>query len=203
MDVEYERQKKLIVVAAPSGAGKTTIVRHLLKVLPDNLAFSISATNRKPRPHEINGKDYYFLNTHDFKEKIKQHEFVEWEEVYENAFYGTLKSELQRIWQNGKHVIFDVDVKGALSIKHQYPDISLTVFIDPPSINALKKRLEKRDTETSHSIERRLRKAAHELQFKSQFDAIVLNDDLALAKTKACEIVTDFLNIDEGIDCEG
>lgn len=186
--------QKLVMVAAPSGAGKTTIVRHLLKSLPNKLAFSISATNRESRVNELDGKDYYFLSTDAFKEKIKAHAFVEWEEVYENAFYGTLYAEVERIWKSGKSVIFDVDVKGALNIKRQYPDISLSLFVDPPSIDALRERLEKRDTETEHSIARRLRKAAHELQFKSQFDAVVLNDDLEWAKAKAEEIVQAFLN---------
>lgn len=193
MDFKKVSQKKLIMVAAPSGAGKTTIVRHLLKTLPEQLAFSISATNRKPRPAETDGRDYYFLSTEAFKEKIKNKAFVEWEEVYENAFYGTLISEVERIWALGKHVIFDVDVKGALNIKLQYPEISLSLFIDPPNIGTLENRLKKRKTETEHSIARRLRKAAHELQFKSRFDAVVLNDDLNLAKTQAYEIVQAFL----------
>jgi len=193
MDVKKVTQKKLIMVAAPSGAGKTTIVRHLLKTLPEQLAFSISATNRKPRPAETDGRDYYFLSTEAFKEKIKNKAFVEWEEVYENAFYGTLISEVERIWALGKHVIFDVDVKGALNIKLQYPEISLSLFIDPPDIETLENRLKKRKTETEHSIARRLRKAAHELQFKSRFDAVVLNDDLDLAKAQAIEIVQAFL----------
>ncbi len=186
--------QKLVMVAAPSGAGKTTIVRHLLQVLHSQLAFSISATNRQPREYEVDGKDYYFLSTEEFKNKIKNKAFVEWEEVYENAFYGTLQTEVERIWATNKSVIFDVDVKGALNIKRQYPDISLSVFIDPPGINALRERLEKRDTETEHSIERRLKKAAHELQFKSQFDAVVLNDDLEDAKAKAFDVVSGFLN---------
>jgi len=175
-------------------------VRHLLKSLPKKLAFSISATNRKARINEINGKDYYFLSTDAFKEKIKNRAFVEWEEVYENAFYGTLNTEVERIWKSGKNVIFDVDVKGALNIKRQYPDISLSLFIDPPDIDTLRKRLEKRDTETEHSITRRLRKAAHEIQFKNQFDAIVLNDDLEWAKAKAKEIVQAFLNEKKLVD---
>lgn len=188
-------QKKLIMVAAPSGAGKTTIVQYLLQTLKNELAFSISATNRQPRFNEVDGKDYYFLSTQAFKEKIKNKDFVEWEEVYENAFYGTLLAEVERIWQSGKSVIFDVDVKGALNIKRQYPDISLSVFIDPPNIDTLRQRLENRETETEYSIERRLKKAAHEIQFKSQFDAIVLNDDLEWAKAKAHQIVLDFLGL--------
>jgi len=196
MEVSPVVSKKMVIVAAPSGAGKTTIVRHLLKCLDTQLAFSISATNRQPRINEVNENDYYFLSTEAFKEKIKNKAFVEWEEVYENAFYGTLKAEVERIWESGKSVIFDVDVKGALNIKRQYPEISLSLFIDPPNINALQKRLEKRDTETEHSIERRLKKAAHELQFKNQFDAIVLNDDLALAKNQAYKIVSAFLTQD-------
>lgn len=184
---------KLIIVAAPSGAGKTTIVRHLLSCFPKQLAFSISATNRKPRHHETNGKDYYFLSTTKFKEKIRSQAFVEWEEVYENAFYGTLKSEVERIWQMGQHVIFDVDVKGALNIKHQYEEKALSIFIKPPNIAALQERLQKRQTETETSINKRLQKAAYEMQFKNQFDAIVLNDVLKEAKDKAYGLVQKFI----------
>lgn len=184
---------KLIIVAAPSGAGKTTIVRHLLSCFPQQLAFSISATNREARHHESHGKDYYFLSTAEFKEKIRSQAFVEWEEVYENAFYGTLKTEVERIWQNGQHVIFDVDVKGALNIKHQYEEKALSVFIDPPNVEALRTRLQKRQTETEASINKRLQKAAYEMQFKNQFDAIVLNDDLAEAKDKASDLVEKFI----------
>jgi len=184
---------KLIIVAAPSGAGKTTIVRHLLSCFPKQLAFSISATNRKPRHHEINGKDYHFLSTTEFKEKIRNQAFVEWEEVYENAFYGTLKTEIERIWKNEKHVIFDVDVKGALNIKHQYEERALSIFIDPPNIETLKKRLQKRQTETEDSVNKRLQKAAYEMQFKNQFDAIVLNDKLEEAKDNAYNLVKEFI----------
>jgi len=184
---------KLIIVAAPSGAGKTTIVRHLLSCFPNKLAFSISATNRKARHCELEGKDYYFLSTAEFKDKIRSQAFVEWEEVYENAFYGTLKAEVDRIWQMGQHVIFDVDVKGALNIKHQYEHKALSIFIDPPNIKALRSRLQIRQTETETSINKRLQKAAYEMQFKNQFDAIVLNDELEEAKAKAYKLVNDFI----------
>lgn len=184
---------KLVIVAAPSGAGKTTIVRHLLSCFPNKLSFSISATNRKARQNETEGEDYYFLTTVEFKDKIRSQAFVEWEEVYENAFYGTLKAEVERIWQKEQHVIFDVDVKGALNIKHQYEKKALSIFIDPPNIEALKKRLQLRQTETETSINKRLQKAAYEMQFKNQFDAIVLNDELEEAKANAYKLVKDFL----------
>jgi len=184
---------KLIIVAAPSGAGKTTIVKHLLKCLPNKLAFSISATNRQPRHFETNGEDYYFLSTVQFKEKIRSQAFIEFEEVYENAFYGTLKTEIERIWKNEKHVIFDVDVKGALNIKHQYEENALSIFIDPPNIEALRSRLQQRKTETEATINKRLQKAAYEMQFKNQFDAIVLNDELEEAKANAYNLVKRFI----------
>lgn len=190
---QVSSSNKLIIVAAPSGAGKTTIVRHLLSCFPKQLAFSISATNRKPRHFEVDGKDYHFLSTTEFKEKIRSEAFVEWEEVYENAFYGTLKTEIERIWKNDHHVIFDVDVKGALNIKHQYEDRALSIFIDPPNIETLRKRLQKRQTETETSIKKRLQKAAYEMQFKNQFDVIVLNDDLEIAKEEAFRLVKDFI----------
>jgi len=185
--------KKLIIVAAPSGAGKTTIVHHLLNCFPQQLAFSISATSRQPRKHEVNGKDYYFLSTHQFKEKISNKAFIEWEEVYENTFYGTLKTEVERIWDNGQHVIFDVDVKGALSIKNQYKEQALSIFIDLPRIEVLEERLQQRKTETETSIKKRLQKAAYEMQFKNQFDTIVLNDDLEEAKANVFSMVKKFL----------
>jgi len=186
---------KLIIVAAPSGAGKTTIVHSLLKALPNHLAFSVSACNREKRSHEVDGKDYYFLTTESFKSKVKNQEFIEWEEVYENNFYGTLRSEIERIWQLKKTVIFDVDVQGAMSIKNQFADQALSIFIKPPNIETLKKRLEKRETETPTSIKRRIEKAALELKFANQFDECILNDNLEEAKSKAYQVVNLFLGL--------
>ncbi len=188
-----EIEPKLIIVAAPSGAGKTTIVHHLLDVMPGQLSFSISACNRKKRPNEVDGKDYYFLSTASFRKKIEAGDFVEWEEVYEDNYYGTLKSEIDRIGATGKHVIFDVDVKGALNIKKQYKNRALAIFIKPPDIASLKKRLEGRATESSASIQRRVKKAASEMKYAAEFDEIVLNDKLEEAKTSVYQIVNKFL----------
>lgn len=183
---------KLLVFSAPSGSGKTTLVRHLLaQGLP--LEFSISATSRPPRGHEVDGKDYYFLSPTVFQEKIKAHAFVEYEEVYEGLFYGTLKSELERIWTNGKHGIFDIDVQGGLNIKKQYPQQTLTLFIQPPSIAALEERLQQRGTETPESLHQRVAKAAEELAFADQFDVVIVNDNLEDAKKEVFERVSTFL----------
>ncbi|MFZ0489671.1 MAG: guanylate kinase, partial [Salegentibacter sp.] len=169
---------KLIVFSAPSGSGKTTIVQHLLKQQELNLEFSISATSREPRGNEVDGKDYYFLSLADFKKKIKNDEFLEWEEVYRDNFYGTLKSEIERIWSHGKHVIFDIDVVGGLDIKNIYPDHTLAVFVKPPSIEELKIRLKKRKTETPDKINMRVAKASIELATAPQLDFIIENNNL-------------------------
>ena len=183
---------KLLVFSAPSGSGKTTLVHHLLaQGLP--LEFSISATSRPPRAHEVDGKDYYFLSPTVFQEKIKTHAFVEYEEVYEGLFYGTLKSELERIWTNGKHGIFDIDVQGGLNIKKYYPQQTLTLFIQPPSIAALEERLQQRGTETPESLHQRVAKAAEELAFADQFDVVIVNDNLEDAKKEVFERVSTFL----------
>lgn len=183
---------KLLVFSAPSGSGKTTLVHHLLaQGLP--LEFSISATSRPPRAHEVDGKDYYFLSPTVFQEKIKTHAFVEYEEVYEGLFYGTLKSELERIWTNGKHGIFDIDVQGSLNIKKHYPQQTLTLFIQPPSIAALEERLQQRGTETPESLHQRVAKAAEELAFANQFDVVIVNDNLEDAKKEVFERVSTFL----------
>ncbi len=184
---------KLIIFSAPSGSGKTTIVKNLLQKKL-NLEFSISATNRPKRANEKEGKDYYFLTTDDFKSKIRNNEFVEWEEVYENRFYGTLKSELNRIWNKGNHVIFDVDVVGGLNIKKQYPDKALSIFVMPPNINILEQRLRNRSTDSNQDIEIRIAKAKKELEFAKQFDLVVLNDDLNLAVKEAEQAVNNFIN---------
>ncbi len=183
---------KLIIFSAPSGSGKTTIVKELLKQ-EFKLEFSISACSREMRHNESNGKDYYFLDVIDFKNKIRNNEFVEWEEVYHNQFYGTLKSELNRIWDNGNHVIFDLDVVGGLNIKKQYPENSLALFIQPPSIEELEKRLQNRSTDNEEQILKRISKAEHELGFANQFDIIIINDNLEHAVLQARQSVKDFL----------
>lgn len=183
---------KVIIVSAPSGAGKTSIVRHLLEQVPD-LKFSISATTRPKRDYEIDGKDYYFLTPEQFKERLANDEFLEWQEVYADQFYGSLKSEVERIWSNGQAVIFDVDVLGGLNIKKFYGDEALSVFIEPPTMEELENRLKKRGTETDESLKKRLAKAEYELSFARQFDKIVLNDDLKTAQQEMIDLVRDFL----------
>ena len=183
---------RLIIFSAPSGAGKTTIVHHLLKVFPQ-LEFSVSACSRPMRKHEANGVDYYFLSIEEFKHKIAAEEFVEWEEVYKDNFYGTLKNEVERIWKKGKHVIFDVDVAGGLHLKNQFKDKALAVFVMPPSIHHLEMRLKARETETTESIARRIGKAENEIKTADQFDKIILNDKLEHAFAEAEKIVGDFL----------
>lgn len=184
---------KCIIFSAPSGAGKTTIVRYLLS---QNLGleFSISACSREPRGTETNGKDYHFYSLVDFKQKIQNEEFVEWEEVYKNMFYGTLKKEIERIWGNGNHVIFDVDVVGGLNIKKQFQENALAVFVNPPSVAALEERLRYRSTETEEKIQTRLAKAKVELERAGEFDYILNNFDLDQACLEAKKIVQEFLN---------
>ena len=182
------KRGKLIVFSAPSGSGKTTLVQHLLKQnLP--LGFSISATSRAPRGNEIDGNDYYFLSEEDFKEKIQQDAFIEYEEVYQGAFYGTLKTEVERLWDNGKHVLFDIDVKGGLNIKNEYPNETLAVFVQPPSLEELEKRLRERATDSEDKIQQRLDKSASELTFSQDFDVILVNDDLTTAKREVIRLV--------------
>ncbi len=188
---------KLIVFSAPSGSGKTTIVRHLLSKPELKLDFSISATSRNPRAEEVDGKDYYFLTLEDFKKKIKNDEFLEWEEVYRDNFYGTLKSEVERIWASGKNVIFDIDVVGGLDIKHIYPDETLAVFVKPPSIEELKIRLKKRKTESEDKINMRVAKASIELATAPQFDFIIENNHLQTALNEAYNLVSNYVNADK------
>lgn len=183
---------KLLIFSAPSGAGKTTIVCHLLKKFPI-LEFSISATSRNPRQGEQNGKDYYFLSIDEFKAKIEQGEFVEWEEVYPGLFYGTLRSELERIWNKGNVVLFDVDVKGGLNLKAAFPESSLAVFVKPPSVEELRARLERRGTETPESIETRISKAREEMAYAERFDRILVNRQVETAFFEAEQLVSDFL----------
>jgi len=183
---------KLIVISAPSGAGKTSIVHYLLKNMPE-LSFSVSACSRAKRSNEIDGKDYWFLGVEDFKNKIKADAFLEWEEVYENQFYGTLKSEVQRIWDNGKTVIFDVDVIGGLNIKKQYPKECFSVFIMPPSVDVLRERLCGRGTESEETLDIRISKAEEEISRNSEFDKVILNDDFEIACEETLAVITDFI----------
>jgi len=184
---------KLIVFSAPSGSGKTTIVKHLLSNTNLPLEFSISAASRTPREGEIHGKDYYFLSAEAFKDKIKNDAFLEFEEVYTDNFYGTLKSEIARIWKKGKAVIFDIDVIGGLNIEKQFPEETLSIFVQPPSKVELEKRLRGRATETEEKIQMRLAKADRELEFAPKFDAIITNDNLDIAKQEAFQLVSKFL----------
>lgn len=184
---------KAIIFSAPSGGGKTTIVRHLLKQ-DLGLAFSISACTRKPRPNEVDGKDYYFLSTEAFQRKIEEDAFVEWEEFYGGSYYGTLKSEVQRIWEEGKHVIFDVDVKGGISLKQHFGDQALSIFVRPPSVEELKRRLVDRGTETETDLAKRLERATMELSKENDFDYILINDQLEVAFSEAVEVVSGYLN---------
>jgi len=185
---------KIIIITAPSGAGKTSITRYLLNKFP-KLAFSISAATRKARGHERNGSDYYFMSLEEFREKIKNNEFVEWEMVYEGKYYGTLKSELERIWIEGRTPILDIDVKGAIHVQQQFPHTSLSIFVLPPSLEELKARLRGRGTETAENIEVRLNKASYELSFSHSFNKVIINDklDKACAETEAA--IKEFIDL--------
>lgn len=193
MDSNHSKKGKLIVFSAPSGSGKTTIVRHLLNQPELNLEFSISATSREARGKEINGEDYYFISLKEFKNKIRNDEFLEWEEVYRDNFYGTLKSEVERIWSKGKHVIFDIDVTGGLRIKEKYPKETLAVFVKPPNLNELIRRLKDRGEESEDKINMRVAKAPVELATAPQFDTIVINSDLEVALNEAHKLVSEFI----------
>lgn len=183
---------KLIIVCAPSGAGKTTIVRHILENIA-GIEFSVSATNREKRPNEVNGVDYYFMTTDEFTKKIAKQEFLEWEEVYPGTFYGTLRSEIDRIWNRGNHVIFDVDVEGGLNIKQHFGDRALLVFIMPPSIEVLTERLRNRATETEKSFATRVSKATREMEYARHADRILVNEKLTECLPNAINMVQDFL----------
>ena len=187
---------KLIVFSAPSGSGKTTIVQHLLKQEELNLEFSVSATSRKPRGEEIHGTDYYFISLKEFKQHIKNNAFLEWEEVYRDNFYGTLKTEIERIWGLGKNVIFDIDVVGGLRIKKKYPKETLAVFVKPPSVDELKIRLKKRKTESDEKINMRIAKASVELATAPQFDYVIENKILETALEESKELVLNFIKND-------
>lgn len=186
---------KLIVFSAPSGSGKTTIVKYLLSETDLPLDFSISAASRAPREGEVDGKDYYFLSADDFRTKVDEDAFLEWEEVYKDNFYGTLKSEITRIWNEGKHVVFDIDVVGGLNIKKQFPEETLAVFVKPPSIEEMEKRLRGRATETEEKIKMRVAKAEQEMDFAKKFDTVLINDDLSVAKEEAYQLISDFIKL--------
>lgn len=187
---------KLIIFSAPSGAGKTTIVQYLLSIFSE-ISFSISCTTRPKRENEVDGKDYYFLTEEQFQEKIKNNEFIEYEEVYKGRYYGTLHSEIERLWNQGKHVIFDIDVRGGLNLKKQFKDRALAIFIAPPSLKDLEERLKNRNTENLESLLTRIQKADEELSFAKDFDAVIINDNLEKAQNKAKALVKNFLDIKE------
>ncbi|MDE3124565.1 MAG: guanylate kinase [Bacteroidota bacterium] len=184
--------KKIIIITAPSGAGKTSITRYLLNKYPQ-LAFSISATTRLPRSNEQDGKDYYFISTHEFQQKIKENAFVEWEMVYEGKYYGTLHAELDRIWQQGKVPVLDIDVKGAIHVQQQYPSQTLSIFIEAPSLAELRNRLESRGTETPESLTTRINKASYEISFKHHFNIAIVNRELNQACKEAEQAIVQFL----------
>jgi guanylate kinase len=186
---------KLIIFSAPSGAGKTTLVRHLLEIPALNLAFSVSATSRAKRSYEVDGKDYFFLTVEEFNKKIQKLEFLEWEEVYKDQYYGTLKSEVDGLLKAGKNVIFDIDVEGGLNLKRIYGKEALAIFVKPPSIKHLEERLNTRSSEDEDSLKTRLEKAVSELEYAPQFDKVLLNDKLDKAKKDAEVFVSDFLGI--------
>ncbi|RYY62920.1 MAG: guanylate kinase [Chitinophagaceae bacterium] len=185
-------QDKIIIITAPSGAGKTSITRYLLGKFP-GLAFSVSAATRSPRFYEVEGKDYYFLTAEDFKRRIQLNEFIEWEMVYEGKYYGTLRKELQRIWDNDQLPLLDIDVKGAIHVQQQFPGTSLSIFIEPPSVEELKRRLESRGTETAETLQARVSKASYEISFKHHFNEVIVNDVLDTACEKAAGIVKNML----------
>ncbi len=183
---------KIIIITAPSGAGKTSITKQLMKHFPQ-LAFSISAATRVKRKHEQNGVDYHFMSVEEFQQKIHENAFMEWEMVYEGNYYGTLKSEMERIWSNGQVPVLDIDVKGAIHVQDLYPKQILTIFIEPPSIEELKRRLESRGTETADSLQARISKASYEISFKHSFQHVIVNDDLPKAVAEAIRITGGFL----------
>ncbi len=184
---------KLIIITAPSGAGKTSITRYLLNKFPQ-LAFSVSAATRQPRRDEKNGIDYYFISLDEFRQKIQHDEFLEWEMVYEGKYYGTLRTELERIWANKQTPVLDIDVKGAIHVQQQFGENCLSIFIEPPSIEVLKRRLESRGTEGLESLQNRINKASYEISFKYHFNKIIMNDDLVKACKETENIIEDFIN---------
>ena len=185
-------QGKLIIFSAPSGSGKTTLVHHLLPKSELKLAFSVSATSREKRPNEEHGKDYYFLSADEFRKRISADEFLEWEEVYTDQFYGTLRSEINRIHSEGQTVVFDVDVVGGLNLKKEFGESALAIFVQPPSIEELERRLRNRSTESEESLAKRVAKSSEELEYANQFDVVIINDELEIAKAEAYNLVSDF-----------
>lgn len=186
-------RNKIIIIAAPSGAGKTSIVRYLLEKMPDQLAFSVSCTTRSPRPNETNGKEYYFISVEEFEKKISEGSLAEWEMVYPGKYYGTPISELERIWNTGKTPLLDIDVRGGLNIRNHYPHSSLAIFIEPPSLEELARRLQARGTETPESLATRISKASSELSYKQAFDQVILNENLEKACAETERSVRTFL----------
>jgi len=187
-----KQYNKILIITAPSGAGKTSVTTHLLEIFPE-LEFSVSAATRQKRENEVSGRDYYFMSLEEFQQKIRNNEFIEWEMVYEGKYYGTLKSEMERIWAAGKVPVLDIDVKGAIHVQQQYPNKTYSIFIEPPSIEELKRRLQARGTETKESVEDRINKAAYEISFKHSFSHTIVNHDLATARQEAVDIVKAFL----------
>jgi guanylate kinase len=185
-------QHKIVIITAPSGSGKTSIARHLLERFP-SLEFSISATTRAPRGQEVDGREYYFLSLEAFEQKIAENAFLEWEMVYKDKYYGTLKSEIDRMWQQGKIPLLDIDVHGAMHVQKLFPGSCLSIFIEAPSFEALRQRLESRGTETPESLEARLNKAAHEKEYKHSFNAVIVNDILERAQKEAEVLIQNFL----------
>lgn len=192
-NMDGKNQGKLIIFSAPSGAGKTTIVRAIMEKFP-NLEFSVSCTSRPPRGEEKHGKDYFFLTPEEFREAVDSDEFVEWEEVYTDTHYGTLRSEVERIWAKGNAILFDVDVKGGLNLKSIFGEQALAIFVMPPSVETLRERLERRGTDSSEKINKRVEKAEYELMFAPQFDFRIMNDDLQAAIAEVESLVTGFLS---------
>ena len=188
-----EHLQKLIIITAPSGAGKTSITKHLLRTFPGKLSFSISAATRQKRDHEKDSVDYYFITENDFHNKIQENDFIEWEMVYEGKYYGTLKSEIHRIWKEDKVPLLDIDVQGAVHVQQEHREQTLSIFIEPPSVDELKRRLSSRGTETPESLATRVNKATYELSFKDHFDKVIVNDDLEKARKEAEEIVRSFI----------
>ena len=189
-----EPLQKIIIITAPSGAGKTSVTKYLLNKIPQ-LGFSVSATTRRPRSNEVNGADYYFITEKAFHQKIHENDFIEWEMVYEGKYYGTFKSEVERIWDDNKIPLLDIDVKGAIHVHEQFDDNCLTIFIEPPSIEELKKRLQSRGTESLESMQTRLNKAVFELSFKHQFNKVIINDNLNQACIEAEAAVKTFIGL--------
>ncbi len=193
ISITMELPGKIIILTAPSGAGKTSITRYLLSQFADDLRFSISAATRPPRGNEQEGVDYYFISQEDFVKKIQEEEFLEWEMVYEGKYYGTLKAELHRIWESGRIPLLDIDVKGAIHVQNQFPETTLSLFIQPPSVDELKKRLTSRGTESEESLQARVSKADYELSFKHSFHHVIVNSNLEEACNESAKLVTDFI----------